>query len=250
VFRDPNKVTDEVVQLHLEHPVVQRLLQRFLSQGFVHDDLSRTCLAQSRDSVSRVVLLGRLALYGPGAARLHEEIVAVAARWTDSKIRGEPLKPYERETEAITLNLLYKSLIESPLRLVPEVVTAQLRESAPRDVSQLWPHLQERARKIEESARTALERRGNEEAEAMLRILEAQRKQIEAKQRADAQLVFESMEEDVRRQREAERIFQNKRLERLPEELATEPERIRAIYRIHAVRVEPVGLIYLWPVGA
>ena len=35
VFRDPNKVTDEVVQLHLEHPVVQRLLQRFLSQGFV-----------------------------------------------------------------------------------------------------------------------------------------------------------------------------------------------------------------------
>ncbi|HEY6395561.1 MAG TPA: helicase-related protein, partial [Candidatus Binataceae bacterium] len=56
VFRDPNKVTDEVVQLHLEHPVVQRLLQRFLSQGFVHDDLSRTCLAQSRDSVARVVL--------------------------------------------------------------------------------------------------------------------------------------------------------------------------------------------------
>ena len=37
----PNKVTDEVAQLHLEHPVVQRLLQRFLSQGFVHDDLSR-----------------------------------------------------------------------------------------------------------------------------------------------------------------------------------------------------------------
>ena len=56
VFRDPNKVTDEVVQLHLEHPVVQRLLQRFLSQGFVHDDLSRTCVAQSRDSVPRVAV--------------------------------------------------------------------------------------------------------------------------------------------------------------------------------------------------
>ena len=64
------KVTDDVVQLHLEHPVVQRLLQRFLSQGFVHDDLSRTCVAQSRDSVSRVVLLARLALYGPGGSRL------------------------------------------------------------------------------------------------------------------------------------------------------------------------------------
>jgi superfamily II DNA or RNA helicase len=129
VFRDPNKVTDEVVQLHLEHPVVQRLLQRFLSQGFVHDDLSRTCLAQSRDSVTRVVLLGRLALYGPGAARLHEEIVAVTARWTDSKIRREPLKPYERDTEATTINLLYQSLINTQLRQVPEIVSKQLREA-------------------------------------------------------------------------------------------------------------------------
>ena len=250
VFRDPNKVTDEVVQLHLEHPVVQRLLQRFLSQGFVHDDLSRTCLAQSRDSVSRVVLLGRLALYGPGAARLHEEIVAVTARWTDSKIRREPLKPYERDTEATTINLLYQSLIETQLRQVPEIVSQQLREAASEDVSQLWPHLQERSRKIEENARTALQRRGNEEAEAMLRILETQRKQIEAKQRTDAQLVFESMAEEDRRQREAEHRFQTERLNRLPDELAKEPDRIRAIYQVQATRVEPVGLVYLWPVGA
>jgi len=155
VFRDPNKVTDEVVQLHLEHPVVQRLLQRFLSQGFVHDDLSRTCVAQSRDSVPRVVLLGRLALYGPGAARLHEEIVAVTARWTDSKIRREPLKPYERDTEATMIDLLYQSLIDAQIREVPEIVSNQLREAAPQDVSQLWPHLQERSRKIEENARAA-----------------------------------------------------------------------------------------------
>jgi superfamily II DNA or RNA helicase len=250
VFRDPNKVTDEVVQLHLEHPVVQRLLQRFLSQGFVHDDLSRTCVAQSRDSVPRVVLLGRLALYGPGAARLHEEIVAVTARWTDSKIRREPLKPYERDTEATTINLLYQSLIDAQIREVPEIVSNQLREAAPQDVSQLWPHLQERSRKIEENARAALQRRGNEEADAMLRILETQRKQIEAKQRADTQLVFESILEEDRRQREAEHRFQTERLNRLPEELAKEPDRIRAIYQVQATRVEPVGLVYLWPVGA
>jgi superfamily II DNA or RNA helicase len=250
VFRDPNKVTDEVVQLHLEHPVVQRLLQRFLSQGFVHDDLSRTCVAQSRDSVPRVVLLGRLALYGPGAARLHEEIIAVTARWTDSKIRREPLKPYERDTEATTINLLYQSLIEAQIREIPEIVSGQLREAASLDVSQLWPHLQERSRAIENKARAALQRRGNEEADAMLRILETQRKQIEAKQRADTQLVFEGMAEEDRRQREAEHRFQTERLNRLPEELANEPDRIRAIYGVQATRVEPVGLVYLWPVGA
>src|SRR5256885_8062240 len=33
-------------------------------------------------SVPRVVLLGRLCLYGAGAARLHEELIPVTARWT------------------------------------------------------------------------------------------------------------------------------------------------------------------------
>jgi hypothetical protein len=160
------------------------------------------------------------------------------------------LKPYERDTEATTINLLYKSLIDAQIREVPEVVTSQLREAAAEDVSQLWPHLQERSRKIEEKARVALQNRGNEEAEAMLRILETQRKQIETKQRADAQLVFESMTEENRRQREAEHRFQTDRLNRLPEELAKEPDRIKAIYQVQATRVEPVGLVYLWPVGA
>ena len=40
VFDDPGKMTEEVVQLHLEHRVVQRLLGRFTAQGFVHHDLS------------------------------------------------------------------------------------------------------------------------------------------------------------------------------------------------------------------
>src|SRR5262249_3213927 len=44
VFTAPEGVDDSVVQLHLEHRVVQRLLGRFLAQGFVHHDLSRACL--------------------------------------------------------------------------------------------------------------------------------------------------------------------------------------------------------------
>ena len=53
-------------------------------------------------------------------------------------------------------------LIAQGHREVPEVVSNQLREAASQDVSQLWPHLQDRSRKIEETARAALERRGNE----------------------------------------------------------------------------------------
>jgi ERCC4-related helicase len=41
VFRDPGTLDGEVVHLHLEHRVVQRLLGRFLAQGFLHDELTR-----------------------------------------------------------------------------------------------------------------------------------------------------------------------------------------------------------------
>ena len=71
VFEDAGVLTDDTVHLHLEQRVAQRLLARFRSQGFVHHDLSRACLAQSADSIPRVVLLGRLTLYGRGAERLH-----------------------------------------------------------------------------------------------------------------------------------------------------------------------------------
>ena len=63
--------------MHLEHRVAQRLLGRFTSQGLIHHDLSKACLTIGQASVARVILLGRLSVYGPGAARLHEEIVPI-----------------------------------------------------------------------------------------------------------------------------------------------------------------------------
>jgi ERCC4-related helicase len=64
VFTAPEAIDEEVVQLHLEHRVVRRLLGRFLAQGFVHDDLARACVGQTQDALPRAVLLGRLSLMG------------------------------------------------------------------------------------------------------------------------------------------------------------------------------------------
>ena len=113
VFEDPGTLDDDVVHMHLEQRVVQRLLGRFIAQGFVHHDLSRACLAQATDSIPRVILLGRLCLYGSGAARLHEELIPVTARWTDPEIRKEPLKPYAKDAEAKTMGLLDESLLKA-----------------------------------------------------------------------------------------------------------------------------------------
>ena len=48
VFHDTGTMDQDVVHLHLEHRVVQRLLGRFTAQGFVHHDLSRACLSQTQ----------------------------------------------------------------------------------------------------------------------------------------------------------------------------------------------------------
>jgi hypothetical protein len=151
VFEDPGVVTEEVVQLHLEQRVVTRLLSRFTAQGFVHFDLSRACMAQTTDAIPRVLLIGRLALYGPGAARLHEELIPITARWVDPAVRKGMLAPYAREAEARTLTLLDAALIEKQ-RQVPETILHQLQQSAARDVKELLPHLEARA---EEYARDA-----------------------------------------------------------------------------------------------
>jgi hypothetical protein len=54
--------------------------------------------------------------------------------------------------------------------------------------------------------------------------------------------------EDEQRQLEANRRYWGKRLEALEHELRSEPERIRQVYDVKATRIEPVGLVYLWPV--
>ena len=48
----------------------------------------------------RVVLLGRLSLYGRKAERLHEEVVPVAARWIEPSQRKGPLVAFAKGAEA------------------------------------------------------------------------------------------------------------------------------------------------------
>lgn len=246
VFEDPGTVTDAVVQLHLEQRVVQRLLGRFLSQGFVHDDLSRACLAQTRDAIPRVLLLGRLALYGPGAARLHEEIVPVTARWIDPAIRKSPLAPYAREAELKTIELLDQALLAGATAIAPAIV-GNLQHTAGRDIAELLPHLERRGEEYAADAIRKLAKRGEDESRQMREILESQRKHIGATAEKSSQAVLPFREDELR-QLEANRKHWSRRLVELESELDTEPARIRDVYDVRARRIEPVGLVYLWPV--
>ena len=250
VFEDPGTMDDTVVHLHLEHRVAQRLLARFVAQGFVHHDLSRACLAQTKDAIPRVLLLGRLCLYGPKAARLHEEIIPVTARWAEPSQRKGPLAPYAREAETKTLDLLEDALLPAGKPGVDAVILDKLRQAAARDVEELRPHLEKRGEEVAEGARILLKRRADAEAGAMREILELQRKRLletSRKYAADTQLSFD-FDAEEQRQLQSNRRHWDKRLVAIDRELETEPERIRAVYEVKAWRVEPIGLVYLWPV--
>ena len=250
VFEDPGAVTEDSVHLHLEQRVAQRLLARFRAQGFIYHDLSRACLAQARDSIPRVILLGRLSLYGRGAERLHEELVPVAARWVEASKRKGPLRAYARETELRTLDLLEEALTGNGGRVPHETIRRRLLETAARDIEELLPQLEPRAEELAAIAVKGLAERGNREERDLRVTLERQRarviEELENYDRKFTQLTLDFNAEE-RGQVEANMRGWRRRLEQFEKDLEVEPARVREFYEVRATRVEPVGLAYLWP---
>ena len=250
IFRDSGSLDSQSVHLHLEQRLVQRLLGRFLSQGFVHDDLTRACVCLTDTAIPRVIMLGRLSLYGQGAARLHDEIVPVVARWRDPEDR-EGLQVLGDRTTREVLQTLEDSLANPRLREVPDPARERLQASAPQDVADLSEHLDDLVQRLIEAAEAKLAERGAREAQEMKTLLEAQRDRIQRRQREtdrDATQLTLNFAVAEKRQLDADRKHWEYRLEMLEAEIETEPARIEEGYRVKASRVEPVGLVYLWPV--
>jgi SNF2 family DNA or RNA helicase len=250
VFSDPGSLDAQTVHLHLEHRFVQRLLGRFKSQGFVHHDLARACIGVTTDPVPRVLLLGRLSLYGDRASRLHDEVLAVAARWTDADVRKGPLKAYADDTLDKTLALLESTLSGEQAKDTPAAVRQRLASGAKRDLDELRPVLKSQADERSAHATAQLRGRGLQEAKDMRAILEAQRTRIgQTRTKREKELQqLDLFEKDELRQLLADKRYWDRRLTELATELDTEPARIFRSYEVKATRFEPLGLVYLWPV--
>jgi hypothetical protein len=237
---------------------VRRLLGRFSSQGFVHHELSRACVCLTREAEPKVLAVGRLSLYGERAARLHDELVIVSAQWVEPELRkGKKLEVSSKGDEREVLAELEASLAEPSLRKVPKGVAQRLRGFAQADVAALLPQLERRSRARAKEAVKLLEKRGKQEAKAMVEILQAQRLRIEERiaeldrRERIEQLALEfGDDEGEQRQLAADRRYWPKRLEQLAGELVSEPVKIQAGYEVRATRIDPVGLVYLWPVSA
>ena len=234
-----------IVQLHLEHRLVRRLLSRFLSQGF-QSGLQRVCVIASQAAQPRVVLLGRLALYGPNAARLHEEIIPVTAPWIEATRDNAPLRAFGDRGQETTLTQLDAALRDP--RQPPPHATARARTWARKDAEDLAPELDRRAEAAKAVAEAALAARGRDEGGSLRVLLQGQRDRILAadKQVDDPQLLL--FEDEERKQLRLDRAHRTRRLQELDREIEVEPRRVQDGYSVVASRLDPVGLVYLWPV--
>ena len=182
---------------------------------------------------------------------MHEELIPVTARWTEPALRRKALKPYAREAEARTLALLDDSL--GGTGAAPnEVVQRRLLDAAPRDIEELLRHLEPRAQESAREAAEALRQRGEREAKLLHDTLQRQRdrvtEEIEQYRLKSRQIALDwGDDEESRRQLEANARHWERRLSHFDADLEREPERVRRFYDIQLTRVEPVGLVYLWP---
>jgi ERCC4-related helicase len=278
IFSDPGRLSAEAVHLHLEHRLVQRLLSRFLAQGFLHHELKRACVVPCRDPQPRLIVLGRLSLFGEGATRLHDELITVMADWHPGDDRQRALSPVGAAQRQAIWALLQEALKEAAGGSFPVVDNSRLQSGADADVTALLPQLQQEAERALATATELLQERGRLEAEALKSVLRNQRQRINAtlrqrsrelarldRQAAMAEamplitgLVEElnipaldpaTMSERERRQLASDQKHWQRRLETIETELSSEPKRIEASYRVVTHRLEPAGLVYLWPIS-
>lgn len=237
-----------VVQVHLEHRLVRRLLARFMAQGFA-SDLSRASVVIGPGAQPRVVLIGRLALYGPGAARLHEEIILVTAAWFEAGRGTKPLKPFGATREAATLVQLEEAFREAR-KPAPHVVD-RIRAFAARDAADLDAELKARSAEAMAEAKRDLAKIAEAEATSLRKLLEDQRARILKAEAEpdDEQLTFLPEIAEEAEQRRRDRRHWKAKLDRLTSDIETGPRRVRESYGVVAERLETIGLVYLWPEG-
>ena len=175
----------------------------------------------------------------------------ITARWVDPSQRKEALEPYAREAESRTLALLDQALVGSKGRQPAKPVREKLLAAAARDIGELLPHLEPRAQDWASAARQKLRERGERESRDLRETLERQRERVleqlgKVGEGSFLQLALD-FDEDEKRQLEADVRAWRSRLEQFERDLTLQPERIREFYSVKATRIEPVGLVYLWP---
>ncbi|WP_437718197.1 DISARM system SNF2-like helicase DrmD [Sorangium sp. So ce448] len=245
-FHPLASLSEGAEQLHLAHPLVKRILDRFLAQGFGAHDLTRvSAVVAPGESVVRVVGFARLTLFGIGAARLHDQLVPVAAAWSGE---ASEIKPYKDRATSVNAITSTERLLAGSGRAPNATIGKRIQQHADALFRALWPHLEAEADALAVEARQGLAERARREADDLRGLLARQRQAID---KAEARLrqpdLFNVQDKEQKRQVDLDLRHLERRRAAAAGEMESEPAAIEALYDVRMSRLTPVGLVVAWP---
>lgn len=253
-FSPVARLTGDLEQLHLAHPFTKRILDRFLAQGFSAHDLRRVAVVIDPEAgEAHAIGYARLTLFGPGAARLHDELVAVAAPW-DGSIEGARSLTARADRETTTaLVKATEARLASGAPAPKGRYATSIASSAEALMTSLWRALEDEADARGVAAKNGLAARARAEADGMRALLERQRRAIQKTMRSFAQRdLFGGLGDSAdAREQQRQLALDLEHMDRRDKAIATDVERepaaIEALYEVRITRLTPVGVVVSWP---
>ena len=132
----------------------------------------------------------------------------------------------------------------------PDAVGERVKAASATVFAALWPHLETEADRKASDARRNLLRRAGKESEDLRTLLVRQQQAIRTARGDLRQLGLnfgDSTAKDQVRQLELDGQHMDRRLERIDQEMISEPAAIEALYDVRQQRVVPVGMVFAWP---
>lgn len=253
-FAPVARLTGDLEQLHLAHPFTKRILDRFLAQGFSAHDLRRiSAVIDPEAGEAYAIGYARLTLFGPGAARLHDEIVAAVAPW-DGSVEGARalVAGADHGTTAAMVKAVEARLAAGGATVKGRNAQSIVSAAEPLMTS-LWGALEIEADARSVAAKNGLAARARSEADGMRALLERQRRAIRKRTQTLAQgglfdgLADSADAREQQRQLALDLDHMTQRDQAIATDIEREPAAIEALYDVRMTRLTPVGVVVGWP---
>jgi superfamily II DNA or RNA helicase len=239
---DAVKGRDDVVLVHLNHPLVQMSLRLLRAEVWARDDVKKLnrvtvrTLPDAKLDGPAVAVISRLVITGGNHHRLHEELTEAGGYLRDASFKRE---------DGVTK--LRDWLDESTPGILDESVFNALRTRFQKQTEALLGAVASRSKDRLRVLAGTLETRKRREIDDMTQLLDDLAKNLEGELNREEPIQLLLFSEDERTQVKRDRLALEARLRRIPEE--RERER-RAIEERHAGLVDhtfPVAVVLLVP---
>lgn len=239
---DVAKGRDDVVLVHLNHPLVQMSLRLLRAEVWARDDVKKLnrvtvrMLPDAKLDVPAVVVVARLVITGGSHHRLHEELIEAGGYFRDTGFKRE---------DGITK--LRDWLDSSVPVTIDDSVFDALRTRFTKHTEAILSAVTTRSRDRLKGLGSTIEARKRKEIAEMTQLLDDLAKNLEAELKREEPKQLSLFSEEERTQLRRDRLALEARLRRIPEERERERLAIEERYTGLVDHTFPVAVILLVP---